>query len=130
MAKREYRPKPREDLNGKVFGLLEVIGPAYEQDAVGRHLYKCRCGGCGRETTANASQLEEFRKKSCGSKSCRKILFGKKPDYSNYKYEGKTDCNCFINDEVCDALDEMLCRTMGKCSFYRNKNEVDLRSPL
>lgn len=114
------KTQPRTDLNGKRFGLLEVIGPSKEKSLSGGYLYECRCHGCGNTTLVLACTLERGEKKSCGNTYCRSLQRGK-PNTGKMKFPGKEDCNCYASEYACSALTEMLCRTRGECKFYKSK---------
>lgn len=55
--------KKREDLTGKRFGQLTVLGPA--EDANGKARWLCRCD-CGKEKITYGSNLKKGTTKSCG----------------------------------------------------------------
>ncbi len=57
---------PGQDLTGRRFGMLQVLGPDEENRAEnGERLWRCLCG-CGARTSVPARQLEAGHKKSCG----------------------------------------------------------------
>lgn len=116
------RKPPRTDIIGKTFGTLEVASTTDEKGSNG-WLYRCRCKVCGTEVFSTAYKLERGYKKSCGSQFCLKTLHGVPAEAMNYKYYGFKDCNCYASKYACSALEEMFCRTRGKCKFYKSKNE-------
>lgn len=63
----------REDLTGRVFGLLTVLGPAPDKlTAKGGHIpmWRCSCE-CGAEVITRASSLKSGHTKGCGQKHRR-----------------------------------------------------------
>ena len=123
-GKKAYGVCVREDLFGKEFGLLKVIGVADERGANGGLLYRCLCRGCNTEITSDAYHLEYGERKTCGDGNCIRILHGKEPDYGDLKYPARTECNGYASDVKCSILTEIMCRTRGRCSFYKNKDEA------
>ena len=59
------RKPPLKDWIGKRFGRLAVLEYAGKEN--GRHMWLCRCD-CGREFTANQSNLQDGKTTSCGCK--------------------------------------------------------------
>lgn len=117
---RRFKP-PRTDIIGKTFGTLQVIGVSDEK-ICGARAYKCRCTVCGAEVNSRAYALEHGYKKSCGGKHCLNVLHNTAKN-DNYKYRGFTDCTCYASEFACSGLTEMLCRTRGKCKFYKSAFE-------
>lgn len=86
----------REDLTGRTFGLLTVIGPAEDEiSANGNKVpkWKCRCI-CGAEVITRGSSLKSGHTKGCGQKhraikdmtgyvSGKLTVIGRAPDYIN-----------------------------------------------
>ena len=100
-----------EDLTGRRFGMLLVLGP---EKGPGRTLWRCRCD-CGREKLIRPENLRSGATGSCG---CAKRRW--EPAELNRPYPPMTDCNRYDPETgSCRALTELLCATKGSCSFFR-----------
>ena len=62
---REAEETPQEDLTGRVFGRLTVVGPLDEKDGKDNAMWKCKCE-CGTEIAVSQSSLLQGYYKSCG----------------------------------------------------------------
>lgn len=71
-----------EDLTGKQYGLLKVIGKSEYKDKYGRTLWKCICE-CKNEKLATTGDLKGDKIKSCG---CLKIKTMSEIGKTNRKY--------------------------------------------
>lgn len=79
------------------------------------------CLRCGRTVYARGTDLRAGRKVACAV--CSVTEAGerrRKP--KELGYEPKIDCRAYL-DGRCVGLNEMLCKTRGKCKFYKSKNE-------
>lgn len=89
--------KMRENLTGKTFGLLTVVGPAPDKVSTdGKHrisMWRCRCV-CGAEVITRGSSLKSGHTKGCGQKhravqnmtgfkTGRLTVIERAPDYIN-----------------------------------------------
>ena len=72
----KYPKGEAQDLTGKTYGRLTVLGPA--EDVNGRTAWRCRCD-CGRETVVTSVHLKDGSTKSCG---CRDGTGGLRPGTS------------------------------------------------
>lgn len=73
----------REDLTGKQFELLTVIG-FYERNKHRKSVWKCLCA-CGKNTLAISSELKNGHKKSCGCLNGESHGWHGTPEYNAWK---------------------------------------------
>ena len=114
--------KLKHDLDGQIFNYLEVVRPLDEKNSNKAYLYECRCLICGKLTKASRPDLNNGFRKTCGSHNCKTIA--RQYEYKKIvKYPGFSDCNGYASEHACSILEEMMCRTRGKCKFYKCKYE-------
>lgn len=99
------------DLTGKVFGRLTVLEITSEKNKGRNKMWKCKCE-CGKITYSTSSRLISGEKRSCACRS--KVVRQPMEDCASYNKDRKRGC---------EALNEMLCVTKGKCKFYKPKEE-------
>ena len=68
-----HKGRRKEDLIGKRFGVLEVVGPSII-DSQNRICWCCRCLICGAEKWADAVLLKRGKIKNCGTQHSREEI--------------------------------------------------------
>jgi hypothetical protein len=137
----------RIDLSGRRYGLLTVLG--HHRTYLKKAFWLCRCD-CGRETVGRGRDLGNGRKKTCGSRECRLVLWPKverpkyrrRPErktwegiirrcndpkqrgYKNYGGRGIKVCQRWM-DSFEDFLADMGPRPEGKFSIERKEVDGD-----
>lgn len=103
--------RPRMDITGQRFGKLTAIRSTGLNPGIHGTLWECKCE-CGGSALATVSDLRRGKRKSCG------CLHG--APRKEVLHEPAEDCFAFDpeNPNSCKCLNEMLCRTTGKCVFY------------
>ena len=109
------------NMTGKICGDLKVTAPSNRKSGE-EWLWQCECLRCGRTVYARGTDLRAGRKVACAV--CSVTEAGerrRKP--KELGHEPKEDCRAYAGDR-CAGLKEMLCRTRGKCNFYKSKGEA------
>lgn len=131
------KPPRYDDLTGRRFGKLTVIGKTKEQNTRGDYLWDCVCD-CGGRILAPAGQLKSGYRKSCGclSRPPLKDWIGKQfGRLTVTAYDGKRDgkhywkCRCSCGNEVSVCQSSLKIGHTMSCGClntpYNSKHFVD-----
>lgn len=112
------------DICGQTFDQLHVVRLSDKATSCGERMWVCECS-CGRIVHVRGWELRSGKRtccRYCSPKTPRGPRAPREPKKvkSVGPHEPKTDCRAYAGDR-CAGLKEMLCRTRGKCKFYKSR---------